>query len=122
MIQFKGIRTIDTPQWPKNLQVTWFSTSESWQLRQVLIENWIIIMWVEEFWDPVWKLYEVGIFSKKDGVVVNVIFSVEWKIRDAFDYFLEQFGIIDSIKYIKPYGKEIEESKLQAVLELLKKD
>ena len=35
---------------------------------------------------------------------------------------MEQFGIIDSIKYIKPYVKEIEESKLHAVLELLKKE
>ena len=110
MIQYKGIKTINTPQWPKNLQVTWFSTSNPEQLKQVLTENWIIVMGIENFWAPIGKLYEVGIFSKKDDIVVNIIFPVEWKIRDAFDYFLEQFGNIDSIKYIKPYGKEIEES------------
>ena len=122
MLQFKWIRTVQTKKWQKQLQVTWFSSSDTQNLKKVLTENWIVVMSVTEFWQPLGKLYEVGLISKDGDVVVNIIFPVDWKIRDAFKYFIDTFGIIDNIKYIKPYWKEIEEEKLANILDLLKRE
>ena len=122
MLQFKWIRTVQIKDWQKNLQITWFSSSEIQYLKQVLTENGIVVMSITEFWQPVGNLYEVGVVSKDGDIVINIVFPVGWKIRDAFDYFIETFGIIERIKYIKPYGKDIEENKLNKILELLKKE
>jgi len=122
MLQFKWIRTVKTKDWEKNLQITWFSSSDIQDLKKVLTENWIVVMSVTEFWQPLGNLYEVGLISKDNEVVIDIVFPVDWKIREAFDYFIETFGIIERIKYIKPYGKEIEENKLNKILELLKRE
>jgi len=122
MLQFKWIRTVQTKDWQKNLQITWFSFSEAQDLKKVLVENGIVVMSVAEIWQPIGNLYEVGVLSKDGDIVISIVFPVNWKIRDAFDYFIETFGIVERIKYIKPYGKEIEENKLNKILELLKKE
>ena len=120
MFVFKGIRTIKTDNWEENKKIIWFTTSSEADLKQVLSSFSIVVMsFVEHKEKLLWNFYEVSVF--KDDVNVDIIFQVEWKIRDAFDYFDKTFWI-SNIKYIKPYWKEIPEDKLKLVLDKLLKE
>ena len=120
MFVFKGIRTIKTDNWEENKKIIWFTTSSEADLKQVLSSFSIVVMsFVEHKEKLLWNFYEVSVF--KDDVDVDIIFQVEWKIRDAFDYFDKTFWI-SNIKYIKPYWKEIPEDKLKLVLDKLLKE
>ena len=120
MFVFKGIRTIKTDNWEENKKIIWFTTSSEADLKQVLSSFSIVVMsFVEHKEKLLWNFYEVSVF--KDDVDVDIIFQVEWKIRDAFDYFDKTFWI-SNIKYIKPYWKEISEDKLKLVLDKLLKE
>ena len=120
MFVFKGIRTIKTDNWEENKKIIWFTTSSEADLKQVLSSFSIVVMsFVEHKEKLLWNFYEVSVF--KDDVDVDIIFQVEWKIRDAFDYFDKTFWI-SNIKYIKPYWREISEDKLKLVLDKLLKE
>ncbi len=123
MLKFVWLRTIETKDGKKNIKIEWFSESEQQILKQVLAENWIILMSTILINNLPEKLYEVEIFSKDKETTINIIFGINWKnIRDAFKYFIETFWITKNINFIKPYWHEIEEEKLKNILDKLKKE
>ncbi len=120
MFVFKGIRSIKKENWEENKKIVWFTTFPEEVIKPLLSSFSIVVMSFHEHKEQLlWNIYEVGIF--KDEVSANIIFSVEWQIRDAFDYFDNTFGITN-IKYIKPYWREISEEKLKIVLDKLLKE
>jgi len=117
MFVFKGIRSIKKENWEENKKVIWFTTTSEDMVKKVLSSFSIVVMSFRDHNEQLlWNFYEVWVF--KDDLNVNIIFQVEWKIRDAFDYFNNTFGITN-IKYIKPYWKEISDEKLEIVLNKL---
>ncbi len=120
MFVFKGIRSIKKENWEENKRIIWFTTSPEKVIKPLLSYFSIVVMSFSEHKEELlWNFYEVWIF--KDEVNANIVFQVEWKIRDAFYYFDSTFGITN-IKYIKPYWREISEEKLKIVLDKLLKE
>jgi len=117
MFVFKGIRTIKKENWEENKKIIWFTTTSEDIVKQILSSFSIVVISFTEHKEPLlWNIYEVWIF--KDDLNADIVFQVEWKIRDAFEYFDNTFGIIN-IKYIKPYWKNVSDEKLKIVLNKL---
>ena len=120
MIQFKGIRSIKTDKWEKNIKVVWFSTSNENDLKNFLVKVWIVVMWFQTNVNPVWTLYEI-VLKNENGNYLNIIFPVEWKLREAFDILLNSFWnkILEYVDYLRPYGSDISEDKLKLIYQKL---
>jgi len=117
MFVFKWIRTIKKENWEENKKIIWFTTASGDIVKQILSSFSIVIMSFNEHKEQLlWNFYEVWV--SKDDLDIDIIFQVEWKIRDAFEYFDDTFGITN-MKYIKPYWKEISDEKLKIVLNKL---
>ena len=119
MFIFKWVRSIKAQEGIENKRVVWYTTSSQEDIKAILSNFSITIISFWEWKKTEWNLYEFWI--KYDDKSVNIIISMEWKIREAFRIFINDFWIQD-IDYVKPHGSDIWEEKLKIILDKLKKE
>lgn len=119
MFIFKWVRSIKTNNGTENKRVVWYTTSEKEDIKKVLPHFSVTVVSILETKIPTWNLYEFWLTY--DNQVINIIISSEWKIRDAFQTFIEDFWIKEMI-YVKPHWSELWEDKLKLILDKLKKE
>lgn len=121
MFLFRWIRWIKLKDWAvENKKIEWYTISSQEDIKMSLSYFSItVISYSENKEDIKWNLYEVWI--EKNDKNINIIFQVEWKIREAFHYFIEYFWIVD-INYIKPYWSDLPKEKLEIIINKLKSD
>ena len=119
MFIFKWVRSIKNKEGTENKKVVWYTTSLQEDIKAILHNFSITIISFWEWEKPKWNLYEFWI--RYEDKSAHIIISIEWKIREAFKTFMNDFWI-KNIDYIKPYGTDIEEEKLKIILDKLKKE
>ena len=119
MFIFKWVRSIKNKEGTENKKVVWYTTSLQEDIKAILHNFSITIISFWEWEKPKWNLYEFWI--RYEDKSAHIIISIEWKIREAFKTFMNDFWI-KNIDYIKPYGTDIEEEKLKIILDKLQKE
>lgn len=120
MLIFKWVRAIETKVWVENKKILWYSNSEADTLKNILRNFDITIISIWENKEEIkGNLYEF--WFTKEWESVNIIIAIEWKIRDAFKSFFDDFWI-QWLDYVKPYGTEMEEEKKKLVLAKLEEE
>ncbi len=120
MFIFKWVRSIKSGENTENKKIIWYTTS-SWESLKAILPNFsiTIVSFQEVSETPSLNLYEFWI--EYEGNFVNIIISIDWKIRDAFKSFIEDFWIKD-ISYVKPYWTDISKEKQNIILSKLKEE
>lgn len=119
MFIFKWVRSIKTEDWIQNKKIVWYSTSNVDDIKLILPKFSITVISVQESEKPEWNLYEIWI--NYEDKILNIIISIEWKIRDAFKTFIDSFWITE-LDYIKPFWSDLSDDKLKLILDKLKKE
>jgi len=120
MYVFKAIRTIKEGEIEKNIKLVWYTTSSQDDVKNILAKYSIVVLSFSDYNESFrTKMYEVGITA--NDTFIDIIFPIKsgtWKIRDAFNDFMNDFWILN-IDYIKPYWVELSEEKKKLVLNKL---
>lgn len=120
MLIFKWVRAVESKDWVENKRILWYTKSEASLVKHILQDFDITIISIWEMSDEIaWNMYEFWL-SKEDKSI-NIIIAIEGKIRDAFKSFCEDFWI-RWLDYVKPYGVEMEQEKIDLVLKKLSEE
>lgn len=120
MFTFKWVRSIDDWKNKENKKVIWYTNSNEDVFKRVLSKYSITILSFNEYdKDIEWNVYEFWIFYEDESA--DVIISIDWKIREAFSYFIENFWI-QNLNYLKPYGFDLTKEQQKTILDKLYKE
>jgi len=119
MFLFKWIRAIKIWEHIENKKIVWYTISDQNTLKSVLTNFSIVVLSYSKIdKKPLWNIYEVWVSDKNKENKAVIIFAVNWKIKEAFKYFVDTYWITQ-IDYIKPYWTEVDEQKLKLILNKL---
>jgi len=119
MFIFKWVRPIKTKDGIENKKIVWYTTSLEQDVKYILPKFSITVVSFTNTENPSWNLYEFWV--NYDEKTINIIISLEWKIKEAFKNFIDNFWIKD-IVYIKPFWEDLPKEKLEIILNKLKQE